>query len=285
MGSPLDPPMLLVMGFTAQMIVWPDPFCTRLVDRGFHVIRFDNRDCGLSSKLDGVSVDPNAVMHARLSGTELPPVPYTLSDMASDAIGLLDHLGIGAAHIVGASMGGMIAQTMAIEHPQRVRSLTSIMSMTGELEYGSPTPEAGEVLLAEPPADRQAYIDSSVNARVWQSRRYFDEKRVREDAARGYDRSFYPEGAARQLAAIYASGSRADGLSELRVPTLVVHGTDDTLLQPDGGRRTAELVPGSSLLMLADMGHDLPEPLQPMITGAIAEHAVLADASRIAADG
>jgi pimeloyl-ACP methyl ester carboxylesterase len=285
MGSPLGPPMLLIMGFTAQMIVWPDAFCSRLVEKGFHVIRFDNRDCGLSGKLDGVSVDPNAVMHARLSDSELPSVPYTLSDMALDAVGLLDHLGIDAAHVVGASMGGMIAQTMAIEYPRRVRSLTSIMSMTGELEYGSPTPEAGEVLLAAPPTDRQAYIDNSVSARVWQSRRYFDEKRVREDAARGFDRSFYPEGSARQLAAIYASGSRADGLSELRVPTLVVHGTDDTLLQPDGGRRTAELVPGSSLLMLADMGHDLPEPLQPMITGAIAEHAALADASRIAAGG
>jgi pimeloyl-ACP methyl ester carboxylesterase len=232
-----------------------------------------------------VSVDPNAVMHARLSGTALPPVPYTLSDMASDAIGLLDHLGIDTAHVVGASMGGMIAQTLAIEHPRRVRSLTSIMSMTGEIEYGSPTPEAGEVLLAPPPADRQAYIDNSVNARVWQSRRYFDEQQVREDAARGFDRSFYPEGSSRQLAAIYASGSRADGLSALRVPTLVVHGIEDTLLQPDGGRRTAELVPGSSLLMLADMGHDLPGPLQPMITGAIAEHAALADAARITADG
>jgi pimeloyl-ACP methyl ester carboxylesterase len=285
MGSPLDPPILLIMGFTAQMIAWPDAFCARLVDRGYHVIRFDNRDCGLSGKLDGVAVDPNAVMHARLSEVELPPVPYTLSDMALDAIGLLDHLSLDSAHIVGASMGGMIAQTLAIEHPTRVRSLTSIMSMTGELEFGSPTPEAGEVLLAPPPTDRAAYIENSVNARVWQSRRYFDEKQVRDDAARGFDRAFYPEGSARQLAAIYASGSRALGLSALRVPTLVVHGTDDTLLQPDGGRRTAELVPGSSLLMLADMGHDLPEPLQPMITGAIAAHAALADTSRTTMDG
>lgn len=280
MGSPDHPPLLLVMGFTAQMIVWPEAFCSRLVDHGYFVIRFDNRDCGLSGKLDGVVVDPNAVMHARLSGTELPEVPYTLSDMAADAVGLLEHLGLDSAHVVGASMGGMIAQTMAIEHPHRVRSLTSIMSMTGELEYGSPTPEAGAVLLAPPPADRQAYIDNSVNARVWQSRRFFDEKQVRADAARGYDRSFYPEGAPRQLAAIYASGSRAEGLSALRVPTLVIHGTDDTLLQPDGGRRTAELVPGSSLMMLADMGHDLPEPLQPMITGAIAAHAALAEWGR-----
>lgn len=280
LGSPDDPAILLVMGFTAQMIVWPDAFCRRLVDHGYRVVRFDNRDCGLSGKLDGVSADPNAVMHARLAGEPIPTVPYTLSDMAADAVGLLDNLGLERAHVVGASMGGMIAQTMAIEHGSRVRSLTSIMSMTGELEYGSPTPEAGAVLLAPPPVDRDAYIDNSVNARVWQSRRYFDEKQVRADAARGYDRSFYPEGAARQLAAIYASGSRAEGLSRLQIPTLVIHGTDDTLLQPDGGRRTAELVPGSTLLMVADMGHDLPEPLQPLITGVIAAHAALVESHR-----
>ncbi len=277
LGSPDDPTILLVMGFTAQMIAWPDGFCDRLVDHGYRVVRFDNRDCGLSGKLDGVSVDPNAVMHARLAGQDIPPVPYTLSDMAADAIGLLDHLGVERAHVVGASMGGMIAQTMAIEHSRRVHSLTSIMSMTGELEYGSPTPEAGAVLLAPPPTDRDAFIDNSVNARVWQSRRFFDEEQVRTDAARGYDRSFYPEGAARQLAAIYASGSRADGLGRLDVPTLVVHGTDDTLLQPDGGRRTAELVPNSTLLMVADMGHDLPQPLHRLITGTIAAHAALAE--------
>lgn len=279
-GSADAPPLLLVMGFTAQMIVWPDSFCHRLVEHGFHVIRFDNRDCGLSGKLDGVAADPGAVMQAFVAGEQSPTVPYTLSDMGSDAFGLLDHLGIDSVHVVGASMGGMIAQTMSIEQPNRTRSLTSIMSMTGELEFGSPTPEAGEVLLAEPPSDRQAYIDNSVKARVWQSRRYFDERQVREDAARSFDRCFYPQGATRQLAAIYASGSRAEGLSMLKVPTLVIHGTDDTLLQPDGGRRTAELVPGSSLLMLADMGHDLPEPLQPMITGAIAAHAHLAEWGR-----
>lgn len=277
LGSPEDPPVLLVMGFTAQMIAWPDDFCDRLVSHGFHVIRFDNRDCGLSGKLNGVAADPNAVMHAVLTGQQLPAVPYTLSDMSSDGFGLLDQLGIESAHVVGASMGGMIAQTMAIENSPRVRSLTSIMSMTGEFEFGSPTPEAGEVLLAAPPADRQDYIDNSIKARVWQSRKYFDESQVRADAARAYDRSFYPEGAARQLAAIYASGSRAEALGRLRVPTLVIHGTDDTLLQPDGGRRTAELVPNSSLLMIAHMGHDLPKPLQPMIVGAIAEHAALAE--------
>lgn len=272
MGEAHHPPVLLVMGFTAQMIAWPDRFCELLVKQGFRVIRFDNRDCGLSAKFDGVLVDPGAVMAAHMSGGEMPPVPYTLSHMASDAVGLLDALDISDAHIVGASMGGMIVQTMAIEHPHRVRSMTSIMSVTGELEYGSPTPEAGAVLLTPPPADREAYVANSVTARVWQSRRYFDEDRVRTEAARAFDRSFYPEGASRQLAAIYASGSRADGLQQLKTPTLVIHGTDDTLLQPDGGRRTAELVPHSSLLMVADMGHDLPDPLLPMICGAIGSH-------------
>jgi pimeloyl-ACP methyl ester carboxylesterase len=174
-------------------------------------------------------------------------------------------------------MGGMIAQTIAIEHPARVRSLTSIMSMTGEPEHGSPLPEAAQVLLAPAPTDREAYIEASVRYAVWMSRRFFDADLVRANAAAAYDRSFYPEGITRQLAAIYASGSRADGLRQLAVPTLVVHGRDDTLISPDGGERTAELVPGATLLLVADMGHDLPEALFPLVTGAIAAHAHLAD--------
>ena len=280
MGSPSDPPLLLVMGFGAQMITWTDSFCRGLVNQGLFVIRFDNRDCGLSTKLDGVAADPDAVMAAALTGQPIPPVPYTLSDMADDAFGLLTHLGFETAHIAGASMGGMIVQTMAIEHPDRVRSLTSIMSMTGEFDIGSPTPEAGTVLLAPPPPDRQGYIDYSVKYGIWQSKRYFDADRNRVEAARSYDRSFYPEGSTRQLAAIYASGSRADGLRELKVPTLVIHGTDDTLLPPEGGRRTAELIPDSTLLMVADMGHDSPEPLDGLLTGAIGAHVKLVEWQR-----
>ena len=280
MGSPSDPPLLLVMGLGAQMIGWTDSFCRALVDRGLFVIRFDNRDVGLSTKLDGVPVDTDAVMAAVLSGQAPPSVPYTLSHMADDAFGLLSHLGIESAHIAGASMGGMIVQTMAIEHPERVRSLTSIMSMTGEFEIGSPTPEAAEVLLSPPPTDREGYIAYSVKYGIWQSRRYFDAERNRREAARSYDRSFYPEGSARQLAAIYASGSRADGLRSLRVPTLVIHGTDDTLLPPEGGRRTAELVPNSTLLMVADLGHDSPEPLDGLLTGAIDAHVKLVEWQR-----
>jgi pimeloyl-ACP methyl ester carboxylesterase len=273
-------PLLLVMGFTAQLIHWPDGFCNQLADHGFRVIRFDNRDCGLSTKLDGVEVDLGGVMTANLSGQrdQMPPVPYTLSDMAADAVGLLDHLGIDRAHVVGASMGGMIVQHLAIEHPTRLRSLVSVMSMTGEPAYGSPAPEAIGVLLSPPPAERDAFIERSVDAKVWQSKRYHNPDEVRAMAARSFDRSFYPEGASRQLAAIHASGSRAEALPGVSAPTLVIHGKDDTLIQPSGGERTAELIPGATLLMLADMGHDVPAPLWPFMTAAIAHHARLADA-------
>jgi pimeloyl-ACP methyl ester carboxylesterase len=280
LGTATDPAVLLIMGFGAQLINWSDQFCQILVDQGFYVIRFDNRDCGLSTKLDGVVVDPNAVVGAALTGQELPAVPYTLSDMAQDAIELLNHLGLESAHILGASMGGMIAQTLVIEHPERARSLISLFSVTGEMEYGAPTAEAAEVLLGPPPSDRQAYIEASPKYGVWQSKRYFDEVAVKREAARAFDRSFYPEGSSRQLAAIYASGSRAEQLQKLQTPTLVIHGTDDTLLPPDGGKRTAELVPGSTFLLVADMGHDLPEPLLPLITGAMAAHMKLAEWQR-----
>jgi pimeloyl-ACP methyl ester carboxylesterase len=271
-GSHADPALLLVMGFTAQMIAWDERFCRMLADRGRYVIRFDNRDCGLSTKLDGQQVDPMAVMAAVLGGTPVPTVPYTLSDMGDDAIGLLDHLGIDRAHVVGASMGGMIVQTMAIEHPDRLLSVTSIMSTIGDTSYGAPTPEAIQVLLTPPPPTREAYIARSVDYGVWASKRYFDPVLTAEMAARSYDRSFYPEGATRQLAAIYASGDRTELLRDVTVPMLVIHGLDDTLISPSGGRRTAELVPGAHLLELADMGHDLPGPLWPLITGAIVAH-------------
>ena len=280
MGEATNPAILLIQGFGAQLINWPDQFCQMLVDQGFYVIRFDNRDCGLSTKLDGVVVDPNAVVGAALTGQDLPAVPYTLSDMAQDAIELLNHLGLESAHILGASMGGMIAQTLVIEHPERARSLISLFSVTGEMEYGAPTAEAAEVLLGPPPTDRQAYIEASPKYGVWQSKRYFDEVAVKREAARAFDRSFYPEGSSRQLAAIYASGSRAEQLQKLQTPTLVIHGTDDTLLPPDGGKRTAELVPGSTFLLVADMGHDLPEPLLPLITGAMTAHMKLAEWQR-----
>ena len=267
-GSADDPALLLIMGFTAQMISWDEGFCRLLADGGRYVIRFDNRDCGLSTTLDGVEVDLGQVMTAAMAGN-VPEVPYTLSDMAADAVGLLDQLGIERAHVLGASMGGMIAQTVAIEHPTRVASLISVMSMTGELEYGQATPEAMTVLMTPPPPDREGVIASAAGSAVWSSRRWFDLTRARENYGRSYDRRFYPEGAPRQLAAIYASGPRTDTLPTVTAPTLVIHGLDDTLITPGGGERTAELVPGASLLMVAGMGHDLPVPLWPLLTGAI----------------
>lgn len=270
-GDPSDPTLLLVCGYTSQLNGWDVGLCGQLVDQGLHVVRYDNRDVGLSTKISG-SAKPMKVLSAQLAGEPIPEVPYTLSHMAADGIGLLDHLGVQRAHIAGVSMGGMIVQTMAIEHPDRVASLTSIMSSTGEPKVGAPTPQAREALLAAPPADRQAYIDASERATVWASKKYVDVDAIRERATADYDRMFYPPGSVRQLAAIYASGDRSDALRELDVPTLVIHGRDDTLITPSGGEATAALIPGSKLLMLADMGHDMPRPLWPVLAEAIGGH-------------
>jgi pimeloyl-ACP methyl ester carboxylesterase len=274
-GDAGAPPLLLIMGFTAQMIDWPDGFVEQLAALGRRVIRFDNRDCGLSTKLDGVMVDMGAIvaaMFANDSPAAAAIAPYTLSDMAADAVGLLDALGIESADIVGASLGGMVAQTIAIEHPHKVRTLISIMSSTGEIEFGMGTPEAMTALLTPGPMDREGYIDASSRWKVWQSKRYGSDDNNRARATRSYDRSFYPQGASRQLAAVVASGSRADALRALQTPTLVIHGLDDQLITPSGGERTAELVPGASLVLVDDMGHDVPEPLWDTIVGAIGNH-------------
>ncbi len=268
-GSPSDPAMLLIMGFTAQMVAWEPDFCNLLAAGGLRVIRFDNRDCGLSTHLDGVESNSQAVIEAAMTQTEIPKVAYTLSDMAADAAGLLDHLGIERAHVLGASMGGMIAQTFAIEHPQRTLSLTSVMSQTGEPEYGQATPEAREVIFTPAPLDREGYIEFAPRWQIWQSKKYRSDELSFSAAAIAYDRAFYPEGGPRQMAAIYASGSRADGLRQLNVPTLVVHGKDDTLIAPSGAERTAELIRGARLLMVDDMGHDLPRPLWPDFVAAV----------------
>ena len=268
-GDPADPPLLLVMGFTAQMTVWDEGFCRLLAERGRYVIRFDNRDCGLSTHLDGQMVDIVALMTLQ-PGDPLPAVPYTLSTFSDDAWGLLDHLGIERAHILGASMGGMIVQTMALEHPERVLTLTSVMSTTGQPESA---PEAQAALLAPPPPDRAGAIARSVEVgRVICSPRYFDAAKAERQAAAGYDRAFYPEGAMRQLAAIRVAPDRADALRELRVPTLVIHGRADPLILLSGGERTAASIPGANLLVLSDMGHDVPEPLWPLFVDAVVSH-------------
>jgi pimeloyl-ACP methyl ester carboxylesterase len=277
-GAPTDPTLLLVAGFTAQMTSWEDGFCRLAADVGHRVVRFDNRDCGLSTKLDGVHADDMAVMDAVIAGAPVPDVAYTLSDMAGDGIGLLDHLGVDRAHVVGASMGGMIVQHMAIEHPERLHSVTSIMSTIGDRSYGTPTNEALAVLLSPQPPTRDEFIAHAERAGVWSSSVHFDADAARRRAAADYDRSFYPEGATRQLAAIYASGDRTTLLRDVSVPMLVIHGLDDTLIHPSGGRRTAELVPGAALLEIEHMGHDRPEPLWPVLVGAIADHVAAVEA-------
>jgi NADPH-dependent ferric siderophore reductase/pimeloyl-ACP methyl ester carboxylesterase len=275
-GSPANPPLLLVMGYGSQMIAWPRGFSEALAAGGRFVIEFDNRDSGLSSKLDGVEVDLGALVGAAEAGDTdavAAIAPYTLSDLAGDCLAVLDALGIGSAHVLGASMGGMIAQQLAIEHPERVLTLISMMSNTGEPEYGQPTPEALAALLTPSPPERDAYIHANgEKTMLWASSRYGDQARNEALAAEGFDRCFYPDGVGRQLAAILATGSRAEGLRALRMPTLVIHGRDDTLIQPSGGERTAELVPGAKLLLVDDMGHDRPEPLWPLLTAAILEH-------------
>ena len=274
-GNPTDPALLLIMGFTAQMVAWDEEFCKQLADRGHFVIRFDNRDCGLSTKLHGVPSNSDAVIMAAMMETEMPPVPYTLSDMAADAMKVLDHLNIERAHIMGASMGGMIAQTVAIEHPHRVKTLISVMSQPGELTVGQPTQEAMELIVTPAPSDRDEYIAFAPKWQLWQSKKYRSDEVSRRNAIRDFDRSNYPEGGPRQMAAIYASGSRAEGLQKLQIPTLVIHGTEDQLITPSGGERTAELIPNSTLLMVDDMGHDMPQPLWPFYLDAISKHTAL----------
>ncbi|MFF0525913.1 alpha/beta fold hydrolase [Actinomadura nitritigenes] len=274
-GDPADAPVLLVMGFGAQMIAWHEDFCRALAARGRYVIRFDNRDCGLSTRFDDHPVDMGRFIGAVSSGdiaSAVAMVPYRLKDMANDGLGLLTALGVERAHVVGASMGGMIAQTMAITRPERVLTLTSMMSSTGENEYGRSSPEARAVLFAPKPQDRDGYVAAAERELVWASKRYGDASALRELAAASYDRAYYPAGVGRQLGAMILSGSRADALRELRVPTLVIHGLDDTLIDPSGGRRTAELVPGAELLLIPDMGHDRPRELWPVIIDALEAH-------------
>ena len=273
-GDPSNPAVLLVMGLATQMIAWHEDFCAELAGRGFHVIRFDNRDVGRSTALRHLpapTIRQLALRSKKAAG-------YTLSDMAADAVGLLDQLGIERAHIVGASMGGMIAQTIAIEHPQRVLSLCSIMSNTGSRLAGQPKLATYRVLLAVPPADREQFIEHVLKMyRVIGSPGFDrDEDDLRDIAGRSYDRGRNPAGSGRQLAAIISSGDRTEGLRGVRVPTVVIHGTKDPLVRPSGGRATARAVPGARLVKIEGMGHDLPRQAWPRIIDAIAENAARA---------
>lgn len=269
-GPETGPPMVLIMGLGAQMILWRDDFCQMLVDRGYRVIRFDNRDIGRSTWLDHLGV-PNvmALMSAAASG-QPAEAPYRLADMAADTAGLLDALGIERAHIVGASMGGMIAQTFAIQYPQRTLSLTSIMSSSGDPTLPPPRPEAMSVLLAPQPTSREEAIERGVFIfRTIGSPKYFDEAEIRELAARSFDRGVNPAGVMRQLAAILASGNRTEALRKVAVPALVIHGRIDPLVPFPAGEATARALPRAQLLAFDDMAHDMPRPLWPEMVDAI----------------
>jgi pimeloyl-ACP methyl ester carboxylesterase len=277
LNGPVDaPPVLLVMGLGAQLIHWPEGLVHRIAAGNRRVIRFDNRDAGLSTKFSDATVDMGALMGALMANdpaSVADKVPYLLSHMSDDGFALLDHLGIQQAHVVGASMGGMIAQTMAIAHPERVLSLTSIMSNTGEVEYGSATPDAMGALLVPSPTDRVGYIDHAVQvAPAWMGTPDLDLDAVRAGAAHSWDRGLSPEGVSRQFGAIIASGSRADALRTLSVPTLIVHGADDPLVNVTGGQRGAALVPDAELLVLDRMGHDLPRHHWDTLAAAILKH-------------
>ena len=269
-GDPADPPILLIMGLATQLIHWDERFCGALAERGFRVIRFDNRDIGHSTKIDQA---PSPGSMRMLFGLGEPA--YRLRDMALDTVGLLDHLEIDSAHLVGASMGGMIAQTVAIEQPERVRTLTSMMSTTGNRRLGLPRLRAFGTLFAKPPRDREGYAEQAVKTfKVIGSPGYpFDEQRFREMAGAAYDRCFYPPGVSRQLHAITSSGDRTKQLRRLRVPALVIHGDSDLLIRTAAGRATARAIPGARLRIVEGMGHDMPPQLWPTLIDEIAAHA------------
>ena len=270
-GDASDPALLLVMGLGAQLVSWDDGFCDGLVDRGFFVIRFDNRDIGLSTKTPGTPPSVESVVMSRFSGQK-PDVPYLLADMAEDAFGVLDALGIRQAHLVGASMGGMIVQSMAIAHPERVLSLTSIMSTTGDLTVGQADMSLLTQIWAVQTTDPAKAVDAGVAVGRLISGPLFDEGRSRQITERSVERCFHPDGVAFQTAAIFASPDRTPQLRELRVPTLVVHGRVDPLVPLSGGEATAQAIPGAKLLVIEDMGHDLPVP--PVSTWATVINAI-----------
>ena len=270
-GDPSASPLLLIGGLGDQLIFWEDDLWTDLAARGYYLIRFDNRDAGLSTKFDDVEMPSLVTLMQGESGVP----PYTLDDMADDAVGLLDTLGISKAHICGASMGGMIAQTIAIRHPLRVLSLISIYSTTGNRELPPADAIVLALLLAPVPKEREAYIDhmASLFRAMAGPGFVFDEAWARMITSRAYDRCFSPEGTARQLLAIMTQADRKKALASVTVPTLVIHGTDDPLVPVEAGIETADAIPGAELMLIEGMGHDLPHGgAWPQIVGAIATH-------------
>ncbi len=273
-GDPADPPLLLVMGMGMQMIHWDPAFCELLAGRGFHVIRFDNRDTGHSSKIEG---GPRPNVLAAMAGNPRS-ASYRLNDMAADTAALLDHLEIRAAHLVGVSMGGMVAQQLAARHADRVLSLCSIMSTTGARIAGLPRLGVLGVLFRKAPRDRDAYVEHflGIFKRIGSPGFPVDEDRARTLARAGYDRCFYPAGVERQLVAIMASGNRTEDLRRITAPTVVIHGRDDPLVPLRAGRATARAIPGAQLVVIDGMGHDLPREVWPQIADAIERNAARA---------
>lgn len=274
-GDPSDAPLLLVMGLGMQLIAWPDPFCEWLAERGFYVVRFDNRDAGRSSSIDDVPVPGLGQILSR----RFDPRQYTLADMADDAHGLLAQLGLAPAHVVGASLGGMVAQTVAARHSGDVRSLTSIMSTTGNRFKGQPALGVYRHFLKRAPREREAFIEHMVGLFGVIGSPGFprDESELRAAAAASYDRGTNPAGTGRQLGAILKSGDRTRELKGIRAPTLVIHGGADRLIRPSGARATHKAIAGSQLMVVDGMGHDLPEQAWPRVIEAIASLAERAD--------
>jgi len=278
-GNASGRPLLLIMGLGGQLIFWDDDLCRDLAGRGHYVIRFDNRDAGLSTKFDEAGVPDLIEIFGKIMRGEKISAPYTLDDMADDTAGLLDALRIQKAHICGMSMGGMIAQTMAIRHPSRVLSLISIYSTTGNPELPQPKPEVKGLLITPPPKEREECIQYMVRVFKTFAGPGFpvDEEWTRKILARSYDRCFSPPGIARQLVAILAHGNRKPALASVKVPTLVIHGTDDPLVRVEGGKDTASAIPGAQLMLIEGMGHDLPHGgAWPRIAEAIAAHTLKA---------
>lgn len=277
-GSADAPPVLFIMGLGAQMTAWPIELCQMVADQGYQVIRFDNRDIGLSSYLDHLG-DPDMmeIFGAAMAGDSFD-APYDLADMARDTVGVLDALGHDTAHIVGASMGGMIAQRLVIDHPHRARSLTSIFSMP---RFILGDDEVSAALMGDAPETRDERIAAGLEAaRLFSGGGFpFDDDEVRARVAEGIDRAWHPEGQVRQTAAIIADGDRTEGLQSLDLPAVVIHGTGDRLVIPQGGQETADAIPGAELVWIEGMGHEFPEPTWPTIVNAMTTLFAQADAS------
>jgi pimeloyl-ACP methyl ester carboxylesterase len=275
-GNPSAPPLLLIMGLGGQLIHWDEGFCRQLADKGHFIIRFDNRDVGLSTKFDEAGLPDMAKLFESIGQGKTLETSYRLEDMADDAAGLLDALDIQKAHICGSSMGGMIAQTLAIRHPERLLSLISIYSTTGNPDLPPPQPEGMAALMTPPPAERQAFIEYNIKTMqaIAGSGFPFDEQFIRNISAQAYDRAFYPPGVGRQMMAVIAQENRRPALAAVAVPTLVIHGTADPLVPAAHGKDTADAISGAQLLLIEGMGHDLPHTNGPwpQVIDAIAAH-------------